>query len=159
LREKSSITSYPEHEWEIFMRIVIFALAVLLTFVAPAVQAQPSPPTTGDTVGHPPPLPGPPPMSEPSTTTPSAAASTPQAAEPTPKGYIGAYAPAGTPPTPYSTGPLPQSDQGPGLNTVASDGVTTKTVRAVPCGTAARETDGTTTCVGIPEERARRRHR
>lgn len=37
-----------------------------------------------------------------------------------------------------------------GLNKVAEDGVSTKTVRAVPCSTAARETDGTTTCIGIP---------
>jgi hypothetical protein len=68
----------------------------------------------------------------------------------TPKGYTGAYAPAGTPPTPYSTGPLPKVDSGPGLDETAPDG-STKTVRAVPCSTAARETDGTTTCVGIPE--------
>ena len=72
-------------------------------------------------------------------------------ANPRPKGYTGAYAPAGTPPTPYSTGPLPQSSAGPGLNTVAPDGVSTRTVKAVPCGTVARETDGTTTCVGIPD--------
>jgi hypothetical protein len=141
------------------MRIVIFPLAVLLFFMAPAVQAQSSPPTTGDAIGHPPPLPSPPPISEPSSTTQTAPVSTPQATEAPPKGYTGAYAPAGTPPTPYSTGPLPQSDQGPGLNKVAPDGVTTRTVRAVPCGTAARETDGTTTCVGIPEERARTKRR
>src|ERR1700704_6269062 len=38
-----------------------------------------------------------------------------------------------------------------GLNKVADDGVSTQTVRAVSCSTAARETDGTTTCVGIPD--------
>src|SRR3954464_14852545 len=38
-----------------------------------------------------------------------------------------------------------------GLNKVADDGVSTKTVRAVPCSRAARETDGTTTCIGIPD--------
>jgi hypothetical protein len=38
-----------------------------------------------------------------------------------------------------------------GLNEVADDGVSTKTVGAVPCSKAARETDGTTTCAGIPE--------
>jgi hypothetical protein len=71
----------------------------------------------------------------------------------TPGGYTGAYAPAGTPPTPYSTGPLPQVDTGaPGLDVAAPDG-STKTVRAVPCSTAARETDGTTTCIGISEKR------
>jgi len=41
-----------------------------------------------------------------------------------------------------------------GLDKVGDDGVSTKTVRAVGCGTAARETDGTTTCVGIPEDGA-----
>jgi hypothetical protein len=40
------------------------------------------------------------------------------------------------------------------LDKVGDDGVSTKTVRAVGCGTAARETDGTTTCVGIPEDGA-----
>jgi hypothetical protein len=76
----------------------------------------------------------------------------------TPKGYTGAYAPPGTPPAPYSTGPLPTVDNGPGLDKSAPDG-STKTVRAVPCSTSARETDGTTTCVGIPDEGARAKNR
>ena len=98
------------------MRILIFPVAAVLCLMASAAPAQQAPPTTGDTIGRPPPLPGPPPLSEPSSTTQSKpAASTPRAAEPAPKGYTGAYAPAGTPPTPYSTGPLPQPGQGPGL--------------------------------------------
>jgi hypothetical protein len=73
-----------------------------------------------------------------------------------PKGYTGAYAPAGTPPTPYSTGALPQIDDGsPGLDVAAPDG-STKEVRPVPCSTAAHETDGTTTCIGIEAETKRR---
>jgi hypothetical protein len=77
---------------------------------------------------------------------------TPKQSE-TPKGYTGAYAPAGTPPTPYSTGPLPQVDNGsPGLDVAAPDG-STKSVKAVPCGAAAHETDGSTTCVGIEKQR------
>jgi hypothetical protein len=36
------------------------------------------------------------------------------------------------------------------LNVVAEDGISTKTVAAVRCSISARETDGTTTCVGIP---------
>jgi hypothetical protein len=75
-----------------------------------------------------------------------------------PKGYTGAYAPAGTPPTPYSAGPLPQVDTGPGLDVAAPDG-STKTVKAAPCSAAARETDGTTTCVGIPDEGAKVKNR
>jgi hypothetical protein len=43
-----------------------------------------------------------------------------------------------------------------GLDKVASDGVSTVTVKAAPCGAAARETDGFTTCVGIPAEPARK---
>jgi hypothetical protein len=55
-------------------------------------------------------------------------------------------------------GPLiSQSDTG--LSKVAPDGVSTKTVKAVPCSTAARETDGTTTCVGIPEGSAAAKRR
>jgi hypothetical protein len=54
-------------------------------------------------------------------------------------------------------GPLPEADAGaPGLNKVAPDGVSSKTVRAVPCSTAARDTDGSTTCIGIPEGKKRR---
>jgi hypothetical protein len=37
-----------------------------------------------------------------------------------------------------------------GLSQTAPDGITTRIVSARPCSTAARETDGTTTCVGIP---------
>jgi hypothetical protein len=140
------------------MRLISLSVTVLLALLSSVALAQQSPETTGDravgdTIGHPPPLPGPPPISEPSSTTqPAPVASTPRASEPAPKGYTGAYAPAGTPPTPYSTGPLPLSSEGPGLNTVAPDGVSTRTVKAVPCGAAARETDGFTTCVGIPDQ-------
>src|SRR5229473_3385959 len=64
-------------------------------------------------------------------------------------------APAGTPTLPIGDvvpqpgGPLNPGTQT-GLDVVADDGISTKTVKAVPCSTAARETDGTTTCVGIP---------
>jgi hypothetical protein len=54
---------------------------------------------------------------------------------------VGAAPPVGSP-------LLPGKDTG--LDRVAADGISTETVRAVPCSTAARETDGTTTCVGIP---------
>jgi hypothetical protein len=53
------------------------------------------------------------------------------------------------------TGALPQLDSGPGLDVAGPDD-TTKAVKTVPCGTAARETDGTTTCVGIPEGKKQR---
>jgi hypothetical protein len=138
------------------MRLISFSVTILLALLSSAALAQQSPGTTGDTIGHPPPIPGPPPISEPSSTTqPAPAASAPPASDPAPKGYTGAYAPAGTPPTPYSTGPLPKVDSGPGLDVAAPDG-STKSVRAVPCSAAARETDGTTTCIGIPEGKKRR---
>src|SRR3981189_2200748 len=142
------------------MRGITLPMGAGLSLLASAAPAQQPPAATGDTIGHPPPIPGPPPVSEPSSTTqPAPANSAPRATEPAAKGYTGAYAPAGAPPTPYSTGPLPQPNQGPGLNVVAPDGVSTRTVKAVPCGTAARETDGTTTCVGIPEKSANARRR
>jgi hypothetical protein len=65
-----------------------------------------------------------------------------------PKGYIGAYGPDNQ--NKAVGGPVPEVYLGPGLDIVASDGVSTKVVRAVPCSKAARETDGTTTCIGIP---------
>jgi hypothetical protein len=148
------------------MRLTSLLVTVSLALLSPAVLAQQPPEAAGakpdgETIGHPPPLPSPPPISQiPSTTPPAPATSTPGAME-APKGYTGAYAPAGsTPPTPYTTGPLPDADGGPGLDKVASDGVSTRTVKAAPCGTAARETDGFTTCVGIPDRApSRRRHR
>jgi hypothetical protein len=39
-----------------------------------------------------------------------------------------------------------------GLATPAADGVSTRIVAPKPCGTAAHETDGTTTCVGLPSK-------
>jgi hypothetical protein len=143
------------------MRIMIFPVAAVIALMASAAPAQQSSQTTGETIGHPPPLPSPPPISEPPSlaTQPAPANSPARATEPAAKGYTGAYAPAGTPPTPYSTGALPEAAQGPGLNVVGPDGVSTKTVKAVPCGTAARETDGSTTCVGIPDQSSRRHRR
>ena len=141
------------------MRGITLSMVAALSLLASAAPAQQSPVTAGDTIGHPPPIPGPPPISEPSSAAKPAPANSPQrASEPAAKGYTGAYAPAGTPPTPYSTGPLPEADQGPGLNVVAPDGVSTRKVKAVPCSIAARETDGSTTCVGIPAKRARARN-
>jgi hypothetical protein len=131
------------------VRILIFPMVAALAVLASAALSQQSP-GIGDTIGHPQPLPGPPPLSEPSPASqPAPAASTPRASEPAPKGYTGAYGPPG-PPTPYSTGPLPAIDTGTGRVIVEPDG-SSKTVKAVPCGTAARETDGFTTCVGIPD--------
>jgi hypothetical protein len=64
------------------------------------------------------------------------------------------------PPPPPAPGPpgaapalgsplLPNSTTG--LAKVGKDGISTEIVKAVPCSTAARETDGFTTCIGIPE--------
>jgi hypothetical protein len=66
----------------------------------------------------------------------------------TPKGYTGAYGPDA--PNRAFGGPVPEVYLGPGLDQVGPDGISTKVVKAVPCSAAARETDGTTTCIGIP---------
>src|SRR6267378_4681523 len=99
------------------MRLISFSVTISLALLSSATLAQQQ---TPESIGSPPPLPGP------------------------------AYAPAGTPPTPYSTGRLPPEDTGTGLNVVGPDG-STKTVKAVPCSIASRETDGSTTCVGLPD--------
>jgi hypothetical protein len=128
------------------MRLISFSVTISLALLSSASLAQQSPGTTGDTIGHPPPLAGPPPISEPPTTKPPApAASTPRASEPASKGDT--YLPA-----------LPEVDTGPGRDVVGPDG-STKTVKAVPCSTYAQETDGTTTCVGIPEGGAKTKDR
>ena len=67
--------------------------------------------------------------------------------------------PAGAPGpdvVPQPGGPLNPGAQT-GRDVVASDGISTKTVKAVPCSTVARGTDGTTTCIGIPDAPERRR--
>jgi len=67
-----------------------------------------------------------------------------------PSGLANSPAPAANPAASNSAS-LPQIGTGAGLNAVDPHGGTTRTVKAAPCGTAARETDGTTTCVGIPD--------
>ena len=93
-----------------------------------------------------------------------------------PAGAVGGGPPAGRvgggPPTSGGATPSPPAASGPpqmpmppaevrgiaeqppssttGLSRPAEDGISTKTVPARPCSTAAKETDGTTTCVGIP---------
>jgi hypothetical protein len=47
-------------------------------------------------------------------------------------------------------GPAPDVFLGPGRDIVGPDGNSTEVVRAAPCSTTAHETDGTTTCIGIP---------
>ena len=83
---------------------------------------------------------------------------TPGTGAPVPSG-TGAPATSGTPSALPFGGPLPEVNTGPGLNIVGPDGVSTKTVKAVPCGLAARETDGTTTCVGTSEGGKARKRR
>jgi hypothetical protein len=124
-----------EHFWEFPVRLISVSVTIFLW--SSAALAQQSPGTTGDTLGHPPPLPGPPPISEPSSATePAPAASTPRASEPAPKGYAGAYAPV-----------TPIRDTGRAI--LGPDG-STIIVKAIPCSIAARETDGFATCIGIP---------
>jgi hypothetical protein len=65
------------------------------------------------------------------------------------QGYTGSYGPPG-PPTPYYTGPLPDVFSATGRSIEGPDN-TTVIVKAVPCTVASRWTDGTTTCVGIPD--------
>ena len=133
------------------MRLISFSVSAALVLMLSAALAQQPNAGPDDRIGHPPPLPGPPPVSESPTSQARSGAAAPQPSAPTPNGYTGAYQPAGTPSTPYSTGPLPQVGTGTGLSVPAPDGVSSRTVKAVPCGLAARETDGFTTCVGIPD--------
>jgi hypothetical protein len=140
---------------EAFMRKISYLAVMVSLALSSAALAQQSPETPGEAIGHPPALPGPPPVAGPPPTTPlpnSPPAA--QTSDPSSKGYTGAYTPApasGTASTPRSDAPLPEADSGPGLAKVAPDGNSTTTVRAVPCSVFARETDGSTTCVGIPD--------
>src|SRR5258708_25845471 len=109
------------------MRLISVLVTILIARWSSAALVQQSQGTTGDRLGHPPPLPGPPPISEPSSTTePPPAASTPGASESAPKGYAGAYAPV-----------APTRDTGRAI--LGPDG-STEIVKAVPCSITARET-------------------
>jgi hypothetical protein len=91
---------------------------------------------------------------------PPPAASPPPALSPPP--------PALSPPPPFAQpatpGPVQSAAAAPesallpnprtGRSQVGKDGISTETVRAVPCSAFARETDGFTTCIGIPESGA-----
>lgn len=111
------------------MRVFLAASIALISSAALAQQT--GAPSVGGAIGSPPPLPGP----------PSVAASPPAVIAP-------------------DAAALPMvSRPDAGLDQVDADGVSTKTVGAVPCGTAARETDGTTTCVGIIPDRSVKRSR
>ena len=80
-------------------------------------------------------------------TTGDAIASPPSAAAPPSSVPITGSAPVvGSPQNPGTTV---------GMSRTADDGVSTDTVRAVPCSRSARETDGSTTCIGIPDARRR----
>jgi len=144
------------------MRLISFSVMIPLAILSSAVLAQQAPvmpgKTLGETIGDPPPLAGPPPISEPSAKPSAVEGSPPRSSEPAPKGNAGASASSGSP-NPYSVGPLQESSVGPGLNVVGPDGVSTRSVKAVPCGLVARETDGFTTCVGIPDKGSNKRGR
>jgi hypothetical protein len=71
-----------------------------------------------------------------------------QTSAPAPQGYIGAYGPDST--NKPIGGPVPDVYPGPGRDEVGPDGISTKVVKAARCSTTAQETDGTTTCIGIP---------
>jgi hypothetical protein len=147
------------------MRVISLTVGISIV-LSSATIAQQNPATLGESIGSPPPLPGPPPISGappiagPSASTPPAiAAPTPKGSGPSPKGDTGAYAPAQAGAPSVQQGAVPEVNTGPGLNKVGPDGVSTRTVRAVPCSIAARETDGTTTCIGIPEKGAKAKNR
>jgi hypothetical protein len=128
---------------EASMRLISISIACSFAFVMSTALAQQPTGASDEKIGHPPPLPGPPPVSDPSARQPSSE-------KPASSGYTGAYQPAGTAASPYYSGPLPQISTGPGLSVAGPNGES-RTVKAVPCSLAARETDGSTTCVGIPD--------
>lgn len=70
------------------------------------------------------------------------------AAQTATQGYTGAYGPDA--PNRALGGPVPEVYPGPGRDEVGPDGISTKVVKAAPCGIDAQETDRTTTCIGIP---------
>lgn len=69
-------------------------------------------------------------------------------------GAPGPAQPNGAAPPP-AAGALPSTT--PGSYQASYDGISKKSVKAAPCSTAARETDGFTTCIGIPDDQERSR--
>src|SRR5262252_4810004 len=130
VQRKRELSKIAASEGEGPMRLIHCSVAIsfaflAVAFVAVAASAQQPPPTAGETIGHPPPLPGPPPLSEPGesqSSEPTPDKAKPAADQPNAKDYTGAYTPAGTPPTPFSAGP--KTDSGPDLDVAGPDGTT-----------------------------------
>jgi hypothetical protein len=59
------------------------------------------------------------------------------------------------PPAPSTVGMAPPASHPPIVAPDPEQEVPLAPVKTAPCSVAARETDGTTTCIGIPSERAR----
>jgi hypothetical protein len=102
----------------------------ILTLLSTAALAQQSAPTLGETIGSPPPISGPPP-----------------APLPPP--------PDAAPQADHSAPPTPEKN----ANAVTDIDPPKRVVKSVRCSASARETDGSTTCIGIPDERVRNKRR
>jgi hypothetical protein len=112
------------------MRITAFPIVLLAVIGSSVCLAQQSPN----------PIEGPGPAASPPPLTP------PQAAPPPPAAAVPALPSAPALQAPRNTPDSAESAE-----------ATTANVRAVPCSRSARETDGTTTCIGIPERRSKPR--
>ena len=146
------------------MRLISFSVMIALVLLSSVALAQQSPETTtgspvGDTIGHPPPLAGPPPVPN----------RRQRRSRDQPHPRLWQKSPPRKVTREHMRPPvhrrLPtrqvscrRSNFGPGLARPAPDG-STKTVKAVPCSTAAHETDGFTTCVGIPDQNPKKHRR
>jgi len=118
------------------MRMSAFSIIAVLAVTSSTGLAQQAP---GTATGPGPALP-PPPLSEPLPVVP------PPLSAPAPP----------TPSAPGATAP-PAAPRSAGADSADKDMSSTVSVKPVPCGRFARETDGSTTCIGIPETRAKRR--
>ena len=132
---------------EASMRISAFPIVVVLAVGSSAGFAQQLPdngpgPAAGPGLAvPPPPLSAPPPIvTPPLGVAPPPAVPAPAAA--------GVAAPPG--------GRSPQNASS-GQGSAGGDVTSTASVKAVPCSRSARETDGTTTCIGIPDRTSRHR--
>jgi hypothetical protein len=123
------------------MRMSAFSIIAVLAVTSSTGLAQQAP---GTATGPGPALP-PPPLSEPLPVVPPPLSAPAPPAAPTPAA-AGVTAP-------------PAAPRSAGADSADKDMSSTVSVKPVPCGRFARETDGSTTCIGIPEPGSRAKRR
>jgi len=123
--------------------LISFSVTSSLALLSSATLAQQQ---TPESIASPPPLPGPPRLGTDPPATEARSCSSHAAGL-----HRGIRAPPVPPPTPYPPGHCPPEDTGDRLERSCPRLALQRQLKRLPCSTADRENDGSTTCVGLPD--------